>query len=73
MQQCKIAHNLTLVLSDLIKFLAPKFKTKHRPLSVTATPFVPKGLSRKDKREEVELCTKIASIINEWIDSGRIF
>ena len=66
-------HHLTLVLIDLVKFLAPGFKTKHRPLSTTAIPFVPQKLSRNDKKEEVELCAKVASIINDWIDLGRIF
>ena len=68
-----MTHDLTLVLIDLVKFLALGFKAKHKPLSVIATLFTPQDLNRNDKREKVELCAKVASIINEWIDSRRIF
>ena len=65
--------DLTLVLIDLVKFLAPEYKAKHRLLSVTATPFVPQGLDRNDNREEAESYTKVESIINDWTGTGRIF
>ena len=68
-----MTHNLTLVLTDLLEFLALEFKAKHRPLSATATPLVSQGLGGNDKREGAELQAKVVSIINEQTDLGRIF
>ena len=69
----KMIHDLTLVLINLVKFLALEHKARYRLLSATATPFAPQGLGRIEKREEAELCTKLESIIKEQIDRGRIF
>ena len=49
-----MAHNLNLVLADLVKFLAPRQKAAHRLLSLIAKLFVPQGLYSlsNDRREE---------------------
>ena len=55
-----MTHDLTLVLIDLVKVLAPGFKAKLRLLSAMVAPFVPYSLSiNKNNREEVELRTKV--------------
>ena len=63
-QQHKMIHNLTLVLIDLVKCLAPRHKAKHSLLSTTAKTFALQGLCGNDKKEEAELCTKIEIVIN---------
>ena len=60
-----MTYNLTLVLIDIVKFLVLGFRAKHRLLIVTATLFAAQSLSGNDKREGVELCAKVTSIINK--------
>ena len=68
-----MTYEIILVFIYLVKFSAHGYKAKHRSLSAIAKTFVLQRLDRNGKREEAELCNKIETIINEWIDTERVF